>query len=79
METFTYAVVPITAVRKLFLLSPGERATAVKEEPRLKVIQDLLKGGFRWVRTEGTLAVFEKSDGVYGYTVEAEHFIGLTN
>tara|TARA_B100001123_G_scaffold235179_2_gene263776 strand:- start:2990 stop:3229 length:240 start_codon:yes stop_codon:yes gene_type:complete len=79
LQIFNYAVVPVTAVTKLFLLSPDEREAAVKEEPRLKSVQDLLRSGFRWVRTEGTLAVFEKNEGVYSYTVEAEHFLGLTN
>jgi len=79
VEVFDYAVVPVTAVRKLFLLPPENRGEAQKENHNVRAVQNLLRRGFRWVRTEGTLAIFEKTDGVYSYTVDAEHYLGLTN
>ena len=79
MDTFDYAVVPVTAVKKLFLLPVEEREIILQKSPRLQAVQKLLRGGFRWVRTEGTLAIFEKSTCIYSYTVDAERYLGLTN
>lgn len=49
----------VEAVRAL-TTEPNYPDAYVSEDADTAVVRDLLKCGFRWVRTEGELAIFEK-------------------
>jgi hypothetical protein len=56
---YEYACVLVEAVRAL-TAEPKYPDAYVREDADTVVIRSLLERGFRWIRTEGELAVFEK-------------------
>jgi hypothetical protein len=56
---FEYASVNADAVRAV-TARPMPDAAYVSQDRDTEAVRDLLAKGFRWVRTEGELAVFEK-------------------
>ena len=56
---YEYACVSVEAVRAL-TAEPQYPDAYVSEDADTAVVRELLKCGFRWVRTEGELAIFEK-------------------
>ena len=56
---YEYACVSVEAVRAL-TAEPKYPDAYVSEDTGTAVVRDLLKCGFRWVRTEGESAIFEK-------------------
>ena len=56
---YEYACVSVEAVRAL-TAEPKYPDAYVSEDADTAVVRELLKCGFRWVRTEGELAIFEK-------------------
>jgi hypothetical protein len=63
MNTFDYKVVPVDIVfSRCRYISPNECPDSyVAEDEESKTLQDLLTNGYRWIRTDGGCAVFEKS------------------
>ena len=56
---FEYATVSADAVRAV-TARPTQPDAYVSQDRDTEAVRDLLSRGFRWVRTEGELAVFEK-------------------
>jgi hypothetical protein len=56
---YEYACVSVQAVRAL-TAEPKYPDAYVSEDADTAVVRDLLERGFRWIRTEEELAVFEK-------------------
>ena len=56
---YEYACVSVEAVRAL-TAEPKYHDAYVSEDSDMAVVRTLLERGFRWIRTEGELAVFEK-------------------
>ena len=56
---FEYACVNADAVRAV-TARPMPPDAYVSDEADTRAVRDLLAKGFRWVRTEGDVAVFEK-------------------
>jgi hypothetical protein len=56
---YEYACVPVEAVRAL-TAEPKYPDAYVSEDADTVVIRSLLEHGFRWIRTEGELAILEK-------------------
>ena len=56
---YEYACVSVEAVRAL-TAQPKYPDAYVSEDADTAAVRDLLKHGFRWIRTEWELAVFEK-------------------
>ena len=56
---YEYACVSVEAVRAL-TAEPKYADAYVSEDADTAVVRELLERGFRWVRTEGELAIFEK-------------------
>jgi hypothetical protein len=56
---YQYACVSVEAVRAL-TAEPKYPDAYVSEDADTAVVRELLKCGFRWVRTEAELAIFEK-------------------
>ena len=56
---YEYACVSIEAVRALSA-EPKYPDAYVSEDADTVAVRELLERGFRWVRTEGELAIFEK-------------------
>ena len=56
---FEYATVSAEAVRAV-TARPMPPDAYVSQDRDTEAVRDLLARGFRWVRTEGDLAVFEK-------------------
>ena len=56
---YEYACVSVEAVRAL-TAEPKYPDAYVRDDADASTVRELLERGFRWVRTEGELAVFEK-------------------
>lgn len=67
---YDYFTMPVTAV--LGLTALGSRAMKdayVADDQESQAYNQLLKAGFRWVRTDGDIAVFER-DNTEAMTLE---------
>jgi hypothetical protein len=60
---FDYKVVPLESVLVLCrYVSPDECPDSyMAEDAESKTLRDLLANGYRWIRTDGGYAIFEKS------------------
>jgi hypothetical protein len=63
MNMFDYKVLSLESVLALCrYISPDECPDSyMAEDAESKTLRDLLSNGYRWVRTDGGYAVFEKS------------------
>jgi len=56
---YHYATMPFAAVREM-LQVPVPEGAYLAEDAETKALRDLLRKGYRWIRTDGDHAVFEK-------------------
>lgn len=56
---YEYACVDVDAVRSL-TMEPKYADAYVSEDSDTAAVRELLERGFRWIRTDGELAIFEK-------------------
>jgi hypothetical protein len=59
MPQYTYRVFDAQTVRQFFYL-PRFRDSYISEDQVARCLREALEDGFRWVRTEGDYAIFEK-------------------
>lgn len=58
-----YAVLPFEQVIHALQVIPASAANDLSGDDTVKQVKDLLSQGYRWVRTDGGYAIFERTDG----------------
>lgn len=56
---YEYAMIPVSLMHECYTI-PLEHGAFVSEGLHAAKVRDLLAGGFRWVRTEGDVAILER-------------------
>ena len=78
---YNYRLFDITAVCELYRYKPQLRSTAYISDNwngELDAIRAAIAEGYRWTRTEGTLAIFERQLPAPAISVQIPHHIAAT-
>lgn len=62
-ERYHYATMKLEHVLRMTCV-PVPKDAYLSEDEQGKTLRDLLRKGYRWIRTEGEYAVFEKTVGL---------------
>lgn len=62
-ERFHYATMPLSVVEPMMRV-PQPPNAYLSQDAESTALKELLKKGYRWVRTDGDICVFEKAVGI---------------